>query len=365
MSETTVSGYIRSHLEEIAARWRNGVAVKQDELSTLAPELLDRHLPDVLQRIADRMDDWPVVAPGFDDLVDDHALQRLGSGVSFGTINAEYAELRSVLFEQLSTLDSLPHAASDMKRMNEALDQALARALSRYEEHREAMAEKLLTMVGHDLRNPLNAASIAAEALARSESLSQQGERRLAIIERANLRIAGIIDQLLQFGHGQVGAQAALHLAEGDFGEACQAALAEAKQTHPTRTFVFEAHGDLHARFDGERVRQALSNLLVNAVDHGRDPIRLKVAEITGGTKIVTEVTNHGATIAPAVLPTLFDSFVRRSNHRARARGLGLYIVSLVARAHAARCSVISAADTTSFSISWPRLSDLASPQAV
>jgi signal transduction histidine kinase len=146
-------------------------------------------------------------------------------------------------------------------------------------------------------------------------------------------------------------------------GALCRAAATEIAAAHPQRPLAVELHGDLHGNFDRDRVIQALSNLLSNAVQHGQGPIELSAYETAGRDTIVTAVTSHGPPIPPEVLARIFDPFARAATSRG-GLGLGLYIVQQIAQAHGATCDVHSSGEATTFAIRWPRTYVLAQRKA-
>jgi signal transduction histidine kinase len=107
-----------------------------------------------------------------------------------------------------------------------------------------------------------------------------------------------------------------------------------------------------------EALRTALDALLENAVkytDPG-DSIELGAhADGTGG--VVIEVTDSGSGVPPEALPRIFDRWARADSARSRERGgagLGLAIVSAVARAHGGWCSVRPLSPGTAFRLHLP-----------
>jgi two-component system, sensor histidine kinase and response regulator len=116
--------------------------------------------------------------------------------------------------------------------------------------------------------------------------------------------------------------------------------------------------GDCAGDWDAERIAQVASNLIGNALKHGHasGPIEVRV---DGGTpsEVVLTVANRGS-IAPEALHHLFDPFRggSRPPGRREGLGLGLYIVSQIARAHGGAVDVESGCDDrTAFRVRVPR----------
>lgn len=129
----------------------------------------------------------------------------------------------------------------------------------------------------------------------------------------------------------------------------CRAAVDEVQSARPERTLSLEVPEDLVGVVDEGRLRQALSNLLNNAVQHG-DPASPISTVVRGeGPEIVIEVTNQGDPIPPESLQVIFDPLVQLSSRSAAAPerpstnlGLGLFIAREVAVGHGGTLDVAS-----------------------
>jgi signal transduction histidine kinase len=126
---------------------------------------------------------------------------------------------------------------------------------------------------------------------------------------------------------------------------------------HPDRDISVDASGDAMGAWDKDRVIQALSNLLGNAIQHGTDPIRLVIREREDRLAVLTRVTNRGRPIDAERITQLFEPFSPALEPGRRSGlGLGLYIVQQIAIAHGALCTVRSTEAETAFEIEWPRV---------
>ena len=114
------------------------------------------------------------------------------------------------------------------------------------------------------------------------------------------------------------------------------------------------------AVLSGDRLmlRRAISNLLSNALRHTppRGSVTVEIARLP--TAISLQVENSGSTIAPELLPRLFDRFFRADKSRAHpdteGAGLGLAITQAIVQAHGGQASVTSAAGRTCFTLRFP-----------
>jgi signal transduction histidine kinase len=105
-------------------------------------------------------------------------------------------------------------------------------------------------------------------------------------------------------------------------------------------------------------LRQVLTNLLGNAVQHGGSPCRIKFSARDEGPDVKVSVHNTGPPIPPEALPTIFDPLMRAPQARERhgSVGLGLYITRAVIIGHGGTIDVSSSAEQgTTFTARLPR----------
>lgn len=221
----------------------------------------------------------------------------------------------------------------------------------------ELARERFIGILGHDLRNPLNAILMGVELLG---DLPDRQAKVVTNIRRSVHRMEAMIHDVLDFARGRLGGGIPIAPKPCDLFQICDEVVQEMKQAYPDRVIVFEATGDLQGEWDPDRVEQVLSNLVGNAVTHGTGSIRVTARD--EGDEIVTTVHNQGQAIPAAVIPTLFDPFMRVAQNgdgtqsAPEGLGLGLYIVSEIVQAHRGTIFVSSVqGEGTTFTIRWPR----------
>jgi signal transduction histidine kinase len=109
---------------------------------------------------------------------------------------------------------------------------------------------------------------------------------------------------------------------------------------------------DLAGEWDRARLRQVVSNLLGNAIQHGADDGPVELSVTADGDEVVLSVHNGGEPIPAELLPTIFDPLVRaqvsagaaalQKQRRPGSIGLGLYIARAVVNAHGGSIDVTS-----------------------
>jgi signal transduction histidine kinase len=218
-----------------------------------------------------------------------------------------------------------------------------------------------LATLGHDLRAPLNAIMLSAQLVARSGRLDDEHATIATRIPAFVNTMTSMIQDLLDFTRTRLGRGIPVSLAPVDLGGVCREVLVEFRAAHPHRAFRYAADGDLRGEWDAPRLRQVLSNLVANALEHGAEKGEIAVTASSAGPDVLLTVQNEGPPIPPSALPTLFNPFVRaatklRSDRRAEGVGLGLFISQEIVTAHGGTITVASSeADGTVFSVCLPR----------
>ncbi|HSP97464.1 MAG TPA: HAMP domain-containing sensor histidine kinase, partial [Candidatus Dormibacteraeota bacterium] len=219
--------------------------------------------------------------------------------------------------------------------------------------------ERLIGIVGHDLRNPLSTILMAAQILLQRERLGEKETELARKITRAASLAARLVDQLLDLTMSRLGGGIPIDPKPFDMNEVCRQVVDETELTHPDRPLRVDVQGDLTGVWDRDRLYQLFANLVGNAVQHGepRSPIDLRIEG--AATEVVIEVANRGEPIAPETLPFIFDAF--RQGRRARpfqshGLGLGLFIAQQITRSHGGSIAVTSSeSDGTTFRVRLPR----------
>ncbi|HEY1553308.1 MAG TPA: ATP-binding protein, partial [Kofleriaceae bacterium] len=236
---------------------------------------------------------------------------------------------------------------------SEVTDQVRARReLSRTVEYNE----RFTAVLGHDLRNPLNAITTSAQLLLRRTNQVDLARPAQRIVYSAD-RMARMITQLLDLTRVRVASGLTLQPRPLDLGELCQLVIDELCQGNPEARVELAMTGSLHGNWDGDRLAQVVSNLVGNAIEHGDARAAVQV-QLDGRDRIVSmSIANRGA-IAPEVMATLFEPFrgSRQRVEKTRGLGLGLYISKEIIVAHRGTLDVRSSQDDgTCFEIELPK----------
>ena len=301
-----------------------------------------------------------------DDASNLHGVGRVDSGFDLPQVIAEYRALRASVVRLWR--ESRPAADAndldDLTRFHESIDQSMTRAVRAYTDRVDRSRQTFLAILGHDLRTPLTAIRTAAAVLRQAGGLDAQAAEMVGVLNSSARSMSTMVGDLLDFAAAGLGGRIPVAPAPADLGQICRDVAAEVRAAHPGCAVELRADGDLAGEWDAARLRQAITNLVGNAIQHGGDgACRADVSADAGdaGT-IAVAVHNGGEPIPPDLLPTIFEPLVRdatRSSHARRQKGsigLGLYIAREIAAAHGGTIDVTStAAAGTTFTLRVPR----------
>lgn len=307
----------------------------------------------------------PAEDPGQTTAAGEHGAGRAESGFSVSQMVAEYRALRASVI-RLWTQAQGPMAAEeveDLTRFNEAIDQALAESVARFEQDVEQAKETFLAILGHDLRLPLAAISTSAAFVLETGELAEPHRTLLVRIAASATRTVGMVGELLDFTRSRLGGGIPVMRAETNLAEVVRDAVDEVAAAYPGRPIRVDSGGDQRGRWDAARLAQALGNLIGNAVQHGGDGTSVTVAVRGEPGQVAIAVHNGGAVIPPDQLDGIFNPMKARGAPRKAADrgptgslGLGLYIAERIVDAHGGRIAVeSSAARGTTFTVYLPR----------
>ncbi len=262
-------------------------------------------------------------------------------------------------FGNLCAIDARPHKLREPKTigMFELFAQPIALQLEsdRQREHVETLLmderaaselrEQFIAVLGHDLRNPLAAISMGATLLQRKADDPTAVVTAAARIERSAKRMSSLIDDVLDFARGRLGGGIGVQFAETrTLGDSLEGVTAELREAHPDREIRSTIDVDGLLRCDPDRIQQLLSNLLANALSHGRAGTPVTVDARLDGDDALIEVHNEGEPIPADRMHKVFEPFWRRTA-AGEGLGLGLYICSQIARSHGGHLTATSSAE--------------------
>jgi signal transduction histidine kinase len=290
-----------------------------------------------------------------------HAVSRVESGFDLRALVSEFRALRAGVLHlwSLEPTADAEEKLEDMTRFNEAIDQLLAESVLSYTRRIDQSREIFLGILGHDLRSPLSAVSMLAGMLEEHGELNDMARQMASQISVSVKAMERMTKDLLEFTSTRLGARMSIHPHSMDLEQLGKEVVQEHRTIHPSRDFTFEIDGSAKGEWDPSRLRQLISNLLGNAVQHGSPDTPVSLSIDGGGDDVVFHVRNQGNPIPPESFAIIFDPMRRSGNEKlsrpAGSIGLGLHIAREVATAHGGTIKVSSGKDETVFTITLPR----------
>jgi len=254
------------------------------------------------------------------------------------------------------------HSASDL----EIADEISRRAAQIVENARlqsevaQALAyrERVMGILGHDLRNPVSAVLSISATLAQRADVPDRTKEGLRHIHKSAERMNQMIATILDFTQLRFRGVPSLALETFDLETLVRTIVDELRAAHPSRSITIETRGELRGRWDVSRLGQVISNLVGNALTHGVRDSPVTVSLTADNDRVVVAVTNRGPTIPGDAFGKLFEPFWQGSKSgatKARGLGLGLFIAQQIVQAHDGEIAVRSQNDQTTFTVRLPR----------
>jgi sigma-B regulation protein RsbU (phosphoserine phosphatase) len=247
--------------------------------------------------------------------------------------------------------------ATDRRRYEHELLQARELAKSSLERERETseLREQFIAVLGHDLRNPLASISAGARILGR-EAKSDKEHQVVAMLQTTVIRMAGLIDNVLDFARGRLGGGITLDRdARKPLEPVLHQIIDELRLSSPGRQIEAEFAIDDPVNCDRRRIGQLVSNIVGNALTHGAANESVRVHAATEKGLFRLSVANRGEPIPAAAIEKLFEPFFRgKGRASGQGLGLGLHIASQIAKAHDGTLAVTSTPQETQFTFVMP-----------
>jgi signal transduction histidine kinase len=370
-----LSKFILAHLADILKEW-DAFARTLDTGTPLTELALRDHARPILEAIAKDMAEPETPREQYDksrglepvdtrSAASTHGTLRHMSGFSLVQLAAEFRALRATVLRlwlpRVQQFDAL--VASDMVRFNETIDQALAESVLTYSNQGLRTRDTFLAMLGHDLRSPLSAISLASQILGRQELTPDIVERVATTLQRSSRSMTAMVDDLLEYARLQLGGPIPVDAKMLDMVDFCGEAIEDARAAHPDRSFHFQVAGELHCKVDAARLRQVLANLLNNAAQYSSPGRSISLSAEGSADAVTVRVRNFGSVIPEAEMESIFNPLVQLQpdandvGRGATSIGLGLYIAREITLAHGGSIDVTSSAlDGTVFSVRLPKM---------
>ena len=229
----------------------------------------------------------------------------------------------------------VPETGDELQRLAETLNGMLDRLHEALDRERRFLDE-----ASHELRTPLAVLTSEVELALKEPRGRAELEAALRSIEQEADRLGRLTQDLLVLARSDRG-RLPVHPAETDVAELLERVASEFAHRAESAGVRLRVDGDgVRARVDADRIRQALENLVDNALRHASpgDEIELRARRDADGLHLAVRDTGSG--FPEGLLPRAFERFARDDERRdGDGAGLGLAIVRAVAEAHGGRAS--------------------------
>lgn len=227
----------------------------------------------------------------------------------------------------------------------------------------DAVRRDFVANISHELKTPIGAVGLLAEALEHAADDPAQVQRFAQRLSKESKRLAGMTQEIIELSRLQA-ADALADPQEVEIDRVITAAIDQNRVTADAQRIQLVSGGDRKTRVWGDEAMlvSAVHNLIANAIQYSVAPARVGVGVSERDDVVEIAVTDQGIGIPEEELDRVFERFFRVDQARARATGgtgLGLSIVKHVAQNHGGDVRVWSQPGRGStFTIRIPRVVD-------
>lgn len=220
--------------------------------------------------------------------------------------------------------------------------------LVRRESEMARLKSDFVANVSHDLKTPLSLIRMFAETLEMNRVPDEASRREYyGVITRESERLTRLIDNVLDFSRIEGGRQR-YDIAPAVVEPLIHEVLEAFRYPLAQQGFKLDVQIDPdvpEVPLDQAAVKQALANLVDNAIKYSGDRRRLAVAARRAGAELRIEVADEGVGIPSGEMERIFEKFYRIGRSETQSRrgsGVGLALVKHIVEAHGGRVTVDS-----------------------
>lgn len=377
-----LADFIRENTDQIISEWSNFARTLMPAGTEITPLALTDHISALLVFIADDLEspqtsgDQIKKSHGHDQkegkikcgAAEKHAALRLAGGFDLDQMISEYRALRASIVKLwgLKQVHQENTNLEDLIRFNEAVDQAITESTSYYTKKIDYSRNMFLGILGHDLRNPIGAASMCAQLLIKMGALDVKQTALVSQVIDSNSRATQIINDLLDLARTGFGSDLTVIKRPMDMGAVSKQMVDEMQACYGGREIILTITGNMRGNWDRARIEQVFSNLIGNAIQYSFKDTPVHVS-VKGETEEITlSVHNKGFPIPYHKVGRIFDALTRETENQdsgdveeqieSTNLGLGLYITKKIVTAHGGSVGVTSTEkEGTEFTARLPR----------
>ncbi len=253
-------------------------------------------------------------------------------------VRAISADIARMSAERLSARIAQDGWPSELRTLAGNFDELMGRIERSFEQLSRFSSE-----LAHEFRSPINNLVAAASVTLGRARSAEEYQTTLAVVVEEGARLSRMVSSMLFLARAD-NAKQLVQVEDLSTELEFQKLLEFFGILADEQGVALEADGSVHLRADPLLLRQALSNLLANALRHSARGGKVRLCAFDRADAILIAVSDNGCGIAPAHLPFLFDRFYRADAARSAtdSTGLGLAVVRSIVELHGGTIEVRS-----------------------
>jgi hypothetical protein len=234
MPHHRLADFIRLNVEPIVAEWVDFARTRTPASEGMTKLALRNHVEELLNFVADDLESpqskreqvkkshglGPDGSKLSQTAAEIHAELRLTDGFDIDQMVSEYRALRASVVKQWIARNRVlaDSDLEDLTRFNEAIDQAVAESVAHYTNAVNHSRSLFLGILGHDLRNPIGAATMAAQRMIKRGGIDPHQTLLASQIVSTTERATQILNDLLDLTRSAFGTEIPIAKAPMDMG---------------------------------------------------------------------------------------------------------------------------------------------------
>ncbi len=211
---------------------------------------------------------------------------------------------------------------------------------------------KFVKVIGHELKHPITALKAYLYLIkSQTNKLQQRHEDEdlsqiydnLEKADRQLETLTSMLNELADLSKISID-QLQIDLTEHELTQLVAGVVAEFQALYPHRQIGFKTCEPVQVQLDEVRFRQALINLITNAIKHTPDDTEVTIKVEADHEIVSVSVKDNGPGIAPTDLEKIFEPYFQVENHEKRKEGLGLglFIAQTIVNKHRGKLAAVS-----------------------
>jgi signal transduction histidine kinase len=341
----------------VFTEWETRLRATVEEASALPHPILINTFPTLYDNIAEAVSpNHPrKAATDTNTVASEHGSERARiTNYSHQAVIAEYQLLRWTILDVLNQ-NRVKLNKYEFAAINSSIDRAIQESVNSFTLAQAALRERFIVALTHDLRNPLQVVSSAAQLVLHTDNLEKAKQLATKIVQHSD-RMDRMIQELLDTAVFQSGERLRLHVSNFDIQDVVKEVVGEFTEAHGAHVEVLG--GPVNGWWDRDALKRVIENLVGNALKYGEPEsgIRIKIDE--QHERMLLSVHNKGEPIPPEQLESVFQVFRRAETTKGgdhQGWGVGLPYVRSAAESHGGSVQIDSSVERgTTVSIDLP-----------